>query len=158
MEELQLHVCVGADKPHKKVAFWNSTFLKPGKKVSTAKVRKKQYSWKDNSLQQFDIIQKTIFSSTSFWEMSSSIFTFFGAKACLPASLCVSDEIWNALLSPNQICWEQHLDLIESQPKFQFQRTQQCHRWKEVPGRTGCLPGVRVKWKKRQQAHLTFPG
>lgn len=66
MEELQLPVCGGADKTHKKAAFWNATFLKLGKKVATAKVRKMQYSWKDNSLQPFDIIQKTILSSASF--------------------------------------------------------------------------------------------
>lgn len=94
MEELQLPVCGGADKTHKKAAFWNATFLKLGKKVATAKVRKMQYSWKDNSLQPFDIIQKTILSSASFWEMSSSIFTFFGAKACLPACLSVCVR-WN---------------------------------------------------------------
>ena len=40
--------------------------------------------------------------------------------ACL--TLCVSHEIWKPLLSPNQICWEQQLHLIESQLKFQFQR------------------------------------
>lgn len=47
--------------------------------------------------------------------MSTSIFTLLRATASLP--LFVSDVIWNALLSLNEICWEQHFDLIESKPK-----------------------------------------
>lgn len=54
-------------------------------------------------------------------------------SACL--CLCVSENIGNALLSPNQMCWGQHLHLIESQPQiFVLKDTKLCYSWKEASG------------------------
>ncbi len=133
--------------------FWSATFLQPSNTVATAKVTKMQYSWKDNSLQPFDIIQKTIFSSASFWETSTSIFTFFRAGACLLASL-------PACLSACQMKFGMHYFLqirsaenststwLNPNPNFSSKGHNSVTDGKRpvarVHGRTGRLPGVSV--------------
>lgn len=66
-------------------AFWSAYFLQPGKTLPTPMAAKMQYSRRDNSLQPFEIIHKTIFS----FSLSASQ----GLPACLPAchSVCLNE-------------------------------------------------------------------
>lgn len=144
--------------PHKNTDLWSATLLQLCKTVATPKVTKMQYSWKDKPAAIWHYSENYILLLTNV-----NLHFHLLSSQGLPAYHSVSDEIWTALLSSNQICWEQHLNLIESWPKLLFQRTQRCHRWKEasVVVILARLPGVCEKPRfdeKWQQARFTFLG